>query len=297
MKTLITGATGFVGHHLAQKIPEAVVAGRSVEKLNKRFGKKREARQWDGSAMTGAILLEGIDTIYHLAGESIFHGRWNGAKKERIRASRVDNTRNLVEMISKAADRPKTLICSSAVGYYGSRGDEKLTEEATPGSDFLARVCMDWEREALKAEQYGVRVVLIRTGVVLGADGGALAQMLQPFKMGVGGRLGSGRQFMSWIHIDDLITIMLYAKENTSLHGAINAVAPTPLSNSDFTQALASVLHRPAILPVPGFALKLLLGEFANVLLGSQRALPEVLQKAGYTYNYPEIKAALRDLI
>ncbi|AGF77501.1 TIGR01777 family protein [Desulfocapsa sulfexigens DSM 10523] len=297
MKTLITGATGFVGHHLAQKIPEAVVAGRSVEKLNKRFGKKREARQWDGSAMPDATLLEGIDTVYHLAGESIFHGRWNKAKKERIRASRVDNTRNLVEMISKAADRPKTLICSSAVGYYGSRGDEKLTEQATPGSDFLARVCMDWEKEALKAEEYGVRVVLIRTGVVLGADGGALAQMLQPFKMGVGGRLGSGRQFMSWIHIDDLIAIMLYAKENTSLHGAINAVAPNPLSNSDFTRALASVLHRPAILPAPGFALKLLLGEFANVLLGSQRALPEVLQRAGYTYNYPEIKTALKNLL
>ena len=297
MKTLITGATGFVGHQLAQKIPEAIVAGRSIEKLNKRFGSKREAREWDGSETAGTNLLEGIDTVYHLAGESIFHGRWSAAKKERIRASRVENTRNLVEMISKITNGPKTLICSSAVGYYGSRGDEKLTEQSTSGSDFLAQVCTDWEKEALKAEEYGVRVVLIRTGVVLGADGGALAQMLLPFKMGVGGRLGSGRQFMPWIHINDLINIMLYAKENVSFRGAINAVAPDPIRNSDFTRALAKALHRPAILPAPGFALKLLLGEFATVLLGSQCAIPEVLQQAGYEYAYPEIKTALESLV
>ncbi len=297
MKTLITGATGFIGRHLAEQIPEAILVGRNAEKIRERFGGLREARQWDGSAGTDTSFLEGVDTVYHLAGESIFHGRWNTAKKERIRASRVENTRNLVEMISRTDNGPKTLICSSAVGYYGSRGDEKLTEHSTPGSDFLARVCMDWEKEALRAEEYGVRVVLIRTGVVLGADGGALTQMLLPFKMGVGGRLGSGRQFMSWVHIDDLVNIMLYAKENESLRGAINAVAPNPVSNSDFTRALASALHRPAILPAPGFGLKLLLGEFANVLLGSQRALPEVLQQAGYKYAHPEIKAALISLV
>jgi len=297
MKTLITGATGFVGQHLAQKIPQAILAGRSVEKINKRFGDKREALEWDESGTTNATLFEGIDTVYHLAGESIFHGRWNAAKKERIRASRVENTRNLVEIIAGTANRPKTLICSSAVGYYGSRGDEKLTEQSTPGLDFLAEVCINWEKEALRAEEYGVRVVMIRTGVVLGANGGALAQMLLPFKMGAGGRLGSGRQFMSWIHIDDLISIMLYIKENPSLRGPINAVAPNPVRNNDFTQALASALHRPAILPAPGFALKLLLGEFANVLLGSQRALPEVLQQAGYEYAHSEIKTALQSLV
>lgn len=297
MKTLITGATGFVGRHLAEQIPKAILVGRNIEKITKRFGGQREARQWDGSASTNTSFLEGVDTVYHLAGESIFHGRWNAGKKERIRASRVENTRNMVEMISRTDNGPKTLICSSAVGYYGSRGDEKLTEQSTPGSDFLARVCMDWEKEALRAAEYGVRVVIVRTGVVLGADGGALTQMLLPFKMGVGGRLGSGRQFMSWIHIDDLVKIMLYAKENISLRGPINAVAPIPVSNRDFTQALASALHRPAILPAPGFALKLLLGEFANVLLGSQRALPEVLQQAGYEYAHPEIKAALKSLV
>lgn len=297
MKTLITGATGFVGRHLAEQIPEAILVGRNIEKIRERFGGHREARQWYGSASTDTSLLEGVDTVYHLAGESIFHGRWNAAKKERIRASRVENTRNLVEMISRTAKGPKTLICSSAVGYYGSRGDEKLTEQSRPGSDFLARVCMDWEKEALRAEEYGVRVLLIRTGVVLGTDGGALAQMLLPFKMGVGGRLGSGRQFMSWIHIDDLVKIMLYAKENPSLRGAINAVAPNPVRNSDFTRALALALNRFAILPAPGFALKFLLGEFANVLLGSQLALPGVLQQAGYEYAHPEIKAALRSLV
>lgn len=296
MKTLITGATGFVGQYLAKEIPEAILVGRSIEKIKKRFGEQREAREWNGLATTGAAFLEGIDTVYHLAGESIFHGRWDAAKKERIRASRVENTRNLVDMISKAEKGPKTLICSSAVGYYGSRGDEKLTEQSAPDSDFLAQVCIDWEKEALRAEEYGVRVVTVRTGVVLGADGGALVQMLLPFKMGVGGRLGNGRQFMSWIQVDDLIGILEFAEEKSSLRGPINAVAPNPVRNSEFTQALASALHRPAILPAPRFAQKILLGEFANVLLGSQRAMPVVLQQAGYGYSYPEIKSALRFL-
>jgi len=253
--------------------------------------------EWDGSGKIEPSFFDGVDAVFHLAGESIFHGRWNTQKKERIRASRVENTRHLVDIISQAENKPKTLICSSAIGYYGSQGDEKLTEHSAPGNDFLAQVCMDWEKEALRAEDYGVRVVLIRTGVVLGADGGALAQMLTPFKLGVGGRLGSGRQYMSWIHIDDLIGTMLYARENTNLRGAVNAVAPNPVTNSEFTHTLAKALHRPAILPAPGFALKILLGEFANILLGSQRVVPEALQKAGYNYTYPGLKEALKDLV
>ena len=296
MKALITGSTGFVGQHLAKKIPEAVVTGRSIEKLKKVFG-EREARKWDGSGNAEPSFLDGVDTVYNLAGESIFNGRWNAVKKERIRASRIEGTRHLVDIISQTENRPATLICSSAVGYYGSRGDEVLTEHSAAGDDFLANVCRDWEKEALRAEEYGVRVVLIRTGVVLGADGGALAQMLLPFKVGVGGRLGSGRQYMSWIHIDDLIGIMLFARENTKLRGPVNAVAPNPLTNSEFTSTLAASLHRPAILPAPGFALKIALGEFANVLLGSQRVAPEALQEAGYTYAFPELKAALKDLL
>lgn len=296
MKTLITGGTGFVGQHLAKKLLRPIIAGRSVEKIKQLFGDS-EVRMWDGSPNPDPSFLDGVDTIFHLAGESLFHGRWNAAKKNRIRASRVDGTRHLVDLIAGMSNRPSTLICSSAIGYYGSQGDAILTERSAPGNDFLAQVCRDWENEALRAEEYGVRVVLIRTGVVLGENGGALAQMLPPFKLGLGGRLGSGRQYMSWIHIDDLTAIMLYAMENQNLRGPVNAVAPLPVTNSDFTRILAAILHRPALLPVPGFALKLLLGEFAEVLLGSQRVQPAALQQAGYTYSFPEIKDALKKLI
>ncbi|MDO9042434.1 MAG: TIGR01777 family oxidoreductase [Desulfocapsaceae bacterium] len=296
MKALITGGTGFVGQHLAKRLPEPIIAGRSVEKIRHLFA-DIEVRKWDGSSDAGPSFLDGVDTIFHLAGESIFHGRWDDAKKERIRASRIEGTRHLVDIIAKTEKRPATLICSSAVGYYGSRQDEKLTEKSAPGDDFLAKVCRDWEKEALRAEEYGVRVVLIRTGVVLGDDGGALAQMLLPFRLGLGGRLGNGSQYMSWIHIDDLTAIMLYAMENHNLRGPINAVTPNPVTNSEFTHALAKALQRPAFLPVPGFALKIVLGEFANVLLGSQRVVPEVLQQAGYTYIFPEIQAALKKLL
>jgi uncharacterized protein len=296
MKAMITGATGFVGQHLARKIPEAVLVGRNAEKISRLFG-KRESKEWDGSRKTEPSFFDGVDIVFHLAGESIFHGRWNTEKKERIRASRVENTRHLVDIISQAENKPKTLICSSAVGYYGSQGDEKLTEQSPSGNDFLAQVCMDLEKEALRAEDYGVRVVLIRTGVVLGDDGGALAQMLTPFKLGVGGRLGNGRQYMSWVHIDDLVGIMLYARENNNLQGAVNAVTPDPVTNSEFTRTLANALHRPAILPAPGFALKIILGEFANVLLGSQRVVPEALQNAGYDFIFPGLEEALTDLV
>ncbi len=296
MRALITGGTGFVGQHLTKRLPRPIIAGRNVEKTKNLFPDS-EVRKWDGSQNADPSFLDGVDTIYHLAGESIFHGRWDTAKKERIRTSRIEGTRHLVDFIAKAENRPMTLICSSAVGYYGSRGDEKLTESSAPGDDFLAKVCLDWEQEALRAEEYGVRVVLIRTGVVLGDDGGALAQMLLPFKLGLGGRLGNGRQYMSWIHIDDLTAIMLYAKENTNLRGPVNAVAPTPVTNSEFTHALAATLHRPAFLPVPGFALKVVLGEFADVLLGSQRVIPEALQQTNYTYTFPQIEVALKNLL
>ncbi|MDD3814985.1 MAG: TIGR01777 family oxidoreductase [Desulfocapsaceae bacterium] len=296
MRALITGGTGFVGQHLAKRLPRPIIAGRSVEKTKNLFPDS-EVRKWDGSQNADPSLLDGVDTIYHLAGESIFHGRWDAAKKERIRASRIEGTRHLVDFIAKAENKPTTLICSSAVGYYGSRQDEELTEISAPGDDFLAKVCLDWEQEALRAEEYGVRVVLIRTGVVLGDAGGALAQMLLPFKWGLGGRLGNGSQYMSWIHIDDLTAIMLYAREETSLRGPVNAVAPAPVTNSEFTQALATSLHRPAFLPVPGFALKIVLGEFADVLLGSQRVIPKALQQANYTYTFPQLGDALKNLL
>ncbi len=296
MKAIITGATGFVGSHLAKKLPDAILAGRDTNKIERIFG-KREARPWSGAGNSDPAFLEGVETIFHLAGESIFHGRWNAAKKKRIRDSRVEGTRHLVDHIAKCEHKPATLICSSAVGYYGSRGDETLTEHASFGNDFLARVCMDWEKEALRAEEYGVRVVLIRTGVVLGSDGGALSQMLLPFKLGVGGRLGNGNQFMSWIHIDDLVNSMIQASENIAIKGAINAVAPNSVTNRVFTETLANALHRPAILPAPRFVLKLALGEFADVLLGSQRAVPEELEQAGFKFAFPLLKDAFSDLL
>jgi uncharacterized protein (TIGR01777 family) len=272
------------------------VAGRDIHKVQQIFGSVG-AKSWNASQPVDPQIFSDIDTVYHLAGESVFHGRWNNAKKERIRASRVDGTRHLVDGIAKAEKKPTTLICSSAVGFYGDRGDTPLTERSTGGDDFLAAVCRDWEAEALRAEELGIRVVLVRTGIVLGRGGGALKQMLPPFKLGLGGRIGSGRQYMPWIHIDDLIGIMLYARENTSLRGPVNAVAPNPVTNRVFTKSLAGALHRPALFPVPGFALKTALGEFGEVLLGSQRVIPETLTSSGFTFDFPEIDSALQDLL
>lgn len=296
MKSLITGGTGFVGRNLAKRLPDPIIAGRNTEKIKHIFGDV-EARKWDPYHSVEPSFFEGVNTVFHLAGESVFQGRWNDEKKERIRASRVEGTRRLVDAIAEADNRPKTLINSSAVGFYGPRGDEKLNEHAEAGNDFLAQVCVDWEKEALRAEEYGVRVVLIRTGVVLGAAGGALAKMLLPFTLGLGGRIGNGKQYMPWVHIDDLTAIMVYAMKNLSLRGPVNAVAPNPVRNSEFTRALAAALHRFALLPVPGFALKAALGEFATVLLGSQQVVPEVLLQSGYSFAYPEIEAALKDLV
>ena len=296
MKALITGGTGFIGKHLAKQLNDPVIAGRNKKKIQALLP-DFEARSWNPAKPIDPSFLTGVDTIFHLAGESIFKGRWNTAKKERIRASRTEGTRRLVDAIATARTKPRVLISSSAVGIYGDRTDDILHESSQTGTDFLARVCCQWEGEALRAEKYGVRVVLIRTGVVLGRDGGALAQMLPPFKFGLGGRLGSGNQYMSWIHRDDLCRIMIWAAENDQAHGPINSVAPTPVTNREFTRALAKAVARPALLPIPGFLLKLLLGEFATVLLSSQRVLPKALQKNGFRFHYPDISSALANLI
>lgn len=296
MRSLIIGATGFIGKALVKNLENPVVSGRNKEKLIKLFP-RHEAREWltEGAPPTG--FLDDIDTIYHLAGESVYHGRWNKSKKKRIRNSRVISTRNLVQAVANLKRKPATLVSGSAVGYYANRGDEILTEESAPGVDFLARVCQEWELEALKAKEHGVRVVLIRTGVVLGKNGGALSQMLPIFKAGLGGRLGNGRQFMPWIHINDMVKTLLFAKENDELSGPVNAVAPTSLTNSQFTKALSLSLNRPATLPAPAFALKLFLGEFANSLLASRNIKPEVLEKAGFSFDFPSINKALADLL
>ena len=296
MKAMIVGGTGFVGRYLVKRLSGPVVVGRSAAKIKTLFDGV-EGRVWDPGRKVEASLFAGVDTVFHLAGDSIFRGRWNHAKKERIRTSRVEGTRRLVNGMAGCTEPPKTLICASAVGFCGSRGAEKLSEDASPGNDFLARICKEWEHEALEAAKIDVRVVCVRLGVVLGRDGGALAKMVPPFKLGLGGRLGSGCQYLSWIHIDDLVGIMLHAAEDETVRGVVNGVAPQAVTNSEFTRALARVLHRPAFIPVPGTVLKIVLGEFATVLLSSQRAVPEKISLAGYRFSFPEINGALQDLL
>jgi uncharacterized protein (TIGR01777 family) len=238
--------------------------------------------------------LAGCDAVVNLAGENIAQ-RWTTAAKRRIRESRVNGTRALVAAMRDSP--PKVLVSASAVGYYGSRGDEILTERSEAGGDFLAQVCLEWEREAREAEKLGVRVALLRFGMVLGGEGGALPRMLPPFKLGMGGRLGSGSQWMSWIHIADLCDLILFALRESAVSGALNAASPNPVTNADFTRVLASVLHRPALLSVPAFALKGMLGEMAQVLLASQRAVPDRALRAGFVFQHPEIGSALRNLL
>lgn len=295
MKAMIIGGTGFVGRHLAKRLDRPVVVGRNADKIKQRLGDV-EARPWNPDAIDPS-LFHGVDTVFHLAGESIFNGRWTPERKERIRTSRVDLTRRLVAAMGKCETRPKTLICASAIGYYGSRGNAVLNEDSTPGLDFLAQVCVDWEKAAMRASEYGLRVASLRNGLVLGKGGGALAQMLPIFRKGLGGRLGEGRQFMSWIHIDDLTSIMLHVAKDESLSGPINAVAPKSVTNAKFTRTLGRVLKRPAFFHVPGFVLRLALGEFATAPLSSQRVIPEKLHRAGFEFAYPELKEALENLL
>ncbi len=297
MRALITGATGLVGKHLVGRIEDAVVLSRNPDEARRRLGKV-EAHAWNpegGPAPAEAI--RDVEVVFNLAGEPVFEGRWTEEKKRRIRDSRVVGTRNLVSAIAASESRPKVLVSASAVGYYGDRGDEELDERSSAGDGFLAEVCVEWEREAMAAEQLGVRVVCVRIGVVLAPNGGALAAMLTPFRMGVGGRLGSGRQWMPWVHIKDLAGMMLHASRNDVIRGPMNGVAPRPVTNADFTRALANAVHRPALLPVPRIALRLALGEVSDILLASQRVFPKVAEQSGYAFEHPDLGGALNDVM
>jgi uncharacterized protein (TIGR01777 family) len=237
-----------------------------------------------------------MDAVVHLAGETIA-GRWTPEKKKRIYESRVQGTHRLVDAISTLDERPKVLISASAVGYYDDRGDDVLTEDAPPGGGFLSRVCRDWEREAQRAEELGLRVVRLRFGIVLGPGGGALQTMLPLFKLGLGGPLGSGRQWWSWVHRDDVVGLIELALKNEELSGPANATAPNPIRQREFAKTLGRVLKRPAVLPAPAFALKLTLGEFANELLASTRAIPKRAQELGYRFEYAELEGALCQIL
>ncbi|MBI5557847.1 MAG: TIGR01777 family protein [Deltaproteobacteria bacterium] len=292
MKNIVTGGTGFIGTRLIGRLENPVVLGRDLDRIRQRF-KDVEARQWHPEGPIDPSLFSDVDTIFHLAGESIANGRWSRAKKARIMRSRVETTKALVQALSRLDQRPGTLICSSAIGYYGSRGSEILNESSPPGHDFLASVCQAWEEQAMRAEELGIRVVTVRTGIVLGPGGGVLSRMILPFKLGFGGRLGHGRQYMSWIHIDDLIGIMLHAAANDKVRGSINGVSPNPVTNRQFTAALAAALHRLALFPVPGLMLRLVLGELATVALSSQRVIPDKAAKTGYRFLHPSVEEAL----
>lgn len=297
MNITISGASGLVGRRLMKIL---AADGHTLHVLSRHSGTNLPAgvrlSSWDPvRGEPPADSLRDADAVIHLAGEPVAQ-RWTPLAKQNITASRVEGTRNLVLALAKLPKRPPTLLCASAVGYYGSRGDEILTETSAPGSDFLAGVCVGWENTAREAESLGVRVASIRIGLVLDGRGGALPRMLRPFRMGVGGRIGSGRQWMSWIHIADLAALFRHALLNP-VTGPVNGVAPNPVTNAEFTRALASAVKRPAVFPVPAMALKLLAGEMSEVLLASQRVLPKAAESAGFQFQFPYVGAALADVL
>jgi uncharacterized protein (TIGR01777 family) len=291
MNVLITGGSGFIGKALTRELRSA---GHNIIITTRRQSKSPDELTWTPPGLIPPDVLSGIDAVINLAGESIASGRWTAKRKERILRSRVDTTQALVQSIEKSEKKPKTLVSASAIGYYGAHNDEFVIEDTPPASDFLADVCVQWEKEALKAEKSGLRVVLLRTGGVLGPDGGALAMMTKPFKAFLGGPVGNGKQWFSWIHLDDEIGIIKYALENDSLSGPVNLTAPNPVTNGDFSNSLGRALRRPSWLAVPGFMVKLMLGELGAVILTGQRVLPDRALKAGYRFKYADVNEALK---
>ena len=279
MQIAITGASGFIGRRLSARL---AAAGHQVQPLGRGYH---------------PAALDGCEAVVHLAGEPVAQ-RWSEEVKRRIRESRVMGTRSLATALTaKEAGRPRILVSASAVGLYGDRDDEVLTESSSPGQGFLCDVCSEWEREAMAARASGVRVTSIRIGLVLGPNGGALEKMVTPFRFGVGGRLGSGRQWMPWIHLDDLCAMFEFALTQPQVDGPLNGTAPNPVTNADFTRALAHALHRPAILPVPRFAIDLLYGEMAQILFASQRAMPRAAQAAGFKFRFEDVAQALQAVL
>ncbi|HUY35164.1 MAG TPA: TIGR01777 family oxidoreductase [Pirellulales bacterium] len=297
MRALITGASGFLGRRLLARISDPVVLTRDPARTRGSLA-RAELFAWDPLAGAApAAAFRDVQAVFHLAGESVAQGRWSAAKKERIRASREAGTSNLVKTLAELPVRPRVLVSASAIGFYGARGDDPLDETSAPGHDFLAGVCRAWESASAAATPLGVRVVNPRIGIVLGRGGGALSKMLIPFKLGAGGPLGNGRQWMSWIHVDDLVGLLLHAAEQAEISGPLNAVAPNPVTNGEFTRLLGKALHRPAFMPLPGFMLKLVVGEFGGVLLDSQRVVPSVALRTGYDFRFPELAGALDDIL
>jgi uncharacterized protein (TIGR01777 family) len=302
MRVLITGGSGLIGSALARELGQAgqdvVVLSRDPSRVKNLPPNVRAAR-WDGVSAEGwADLAEGPDTaIVHLAGEGIADGRWSAERKRRIVDSRLRSSAAVASAIRQTKIKPRVLLQGSAVGYYGPCGDEVVGEEHAPGSDFLARVCVDWEKSTAEVEALGVRRALLRTGIVLAKEGGALPKMVLPFRLFAGGPLGTGRQWMPWIHLADQVGASHFLLDNDQARGPFNLSAPEPVRNRDLGRALGEVLHRPSFLPAPGFALHLVLGEMAGMVLEGQRAVPQALQKLGYAFRFPDLRQALHDLL
>jgi len=296
MRILITGGTGLIGRHLCKALlgegHDLTVYSRSPRSVAERCGAAVHAMgalaEWTPDVV--------FDAVINLAGEPIVDTRWTESRKQVLRDSRIALTGELVQRIAAAEHKPAVLLSGSAIGYYGGRGDEELSEDSGAGADFPARLCVDWEESALAAERYGVRVCLLRTGLILSTDGGLLARMALPFKMGMGTRLGDGRQLMSWIHIYDYVALVLRLLRDEQMRGAYNMTAPAPVTNKEFTAVLAAVLHRPAALVVPASLLKLSLGESASLLLEGQRVMPKRMLAAGQAIRFPTLEGALKDL-
>lgn len=296
MNVLISGSNGLIGSAL---IPFLRERDYQCRRLLRTATHESDATSWDSVSGTFADgAFDEVEAVIHLAGEGIANGRWTESRKRSIRDSRVVGTKNLCEALAGLETPPKVLVAASATGFYGDRGDELLDESALPGSGFLPDVCQAWEEAVAPAEGRGIRVVHLRTGIVLSPQGGALAQMLTPFKFGVGGILGSGNQYMSWIAVDDMLGVILHALTDRSVRGPINTVAPRAVTNYEFTKTLGKVLHRPTVLPLPAFAVKVLFGEMGDaLLLGSTRVTPRFLNESGFEFAYPELEAALRHLL
>lgn len=321
MKIVMTGATGFIGPPLCAELVggghQVTVLARDTARAQAALGKQVRSLAWEEKVGEGKTsdtaapapaadwkqAVAEADAVINLAGASVAGQKWTPEYKAQILSSRVETTRKLVQAMRDSPRRPSVFLSASAIGYYGDRKDEAVTETALPGNDFLADVCKAWEAEAQEAEGLGVRVARLRIGVVLG-HGGALEKMLHPlplpfnpYKLGLGGRIGSGKQWLSWIHLDDVLGLMTWALTNADVHGAVNITAPNPCTNSDFTHTLGHIFHRPAALPVPAFALRAMLGEFADTLLKGQKALPSVAEQQGYRFRFPTLEPALKSLL